>query len=62
MPFVGAAVVLEPDHVTVEAAPMPAAPKKVPLLQTVFHVVGVPGWHLSTQQEVMASFVTISEN
>ena len=28
MPFVGAAAVLEPEHVTVGAAPMPAAPKK----------------------------------
>ena len=30
---------LEPEHVTVGAAPMSAAPKKAPLLQTVFHVV-----------------------
>ena len=40
MPFVGTAAVLEPKHVTVRAAPMSATLKKIPLLQTVFHVVG----------------------
>ena len=39
MLFVGAAAMLEPEHATVEAAPMSAAPKKSPLLQIVFHVV-----------------------
>ena len=39
MPFVGAAAVLEPEHATIGAAPMSAAPKKNPLLQTIFHVV-----------------------
>ena len=39
MPFVGAAAMLELERVTVGAAPIPAAPKKVPLLQTIFHVV-----------------------
>ena len=39
MPFVGAAAVLEPEHATVGAALMLGTPKKVPLLQTIFHVV-----------------------
>ena len=32
VPFVGAAAVLEPEHATVGAALMPAAPKKTLLL------------------------------
>ena len=39
MTFVGAAAMLEPEHTTVGAASMLAAPKKAPLLQIVFHIV-----------------------
>ena len=36
MSFVGAATVLEPEHATVGAAPMPAAPKKSPIATNCF--------------------------
>jgi len=36
--------VLEPEYATVGAAQMSAAPKKTPLLHTVFHV-GSPSRH-----------------
>ena len=34
--FVGATAMLEPEHVTVGAAPMPAAPKKSPVAISCF--------------------------
>jgi len=39
MPFVGSAAMLEREHATVGATPMHVAPKKAPLLQTIFHVL-----------------------
>ena len=43
MSFVGAATVLEPEHVTVGAAPMPAAPKKSPVAINCFSCCHVRG-------------------
>jgi len=39
VPFVGAAAMLEPEHATVGAAPMPAAPKKSHVATNYFQVV-----------------------
>ena len=36
VPFVGAAAVLEPDHVTVGTAPIPVVPKKKPRCYKLF--------------------------